>query len=201
MKKGNEGMIPGMWILLFGVCFIFGIGITNLWKGEMIDKSGFLSEYTLLCMSRVKLDYMSYFLYLLQKRAGGAIFLAVLSSTYLGLAGIYFYVGWLGLSSGIFLAGAGIRYGMKGILLFLGGMIPHQLILIPCGVMFLSWCYRMCTTLYYPNRSMEPVWGSKKQFVIRKIIQFQVILGVVIIGCLLECYVNPYIITKLLKIF
>lgn len=201
MKKGNNRTIPGTWILLFFICFAFGVCAANIWKKEMIEESGFLNEYTLLCMSRVKLDYRNYFLYLLRKRAGGAFFLALLSSTYLGLAGIYSYICQIGLASGIFLAGAGIRYGAKGILLFLGGMIPHQLLLIPCGIMFLCWCYRMCTTLYYPGRCTEPLFGSKKQFIIRKVIQFQMILGVVITGCLLECYVNPYIITKLLKFF
>ena len=201
MKKGNKGTIPGTWILLFFICFALGVCAANIWKKEIIEESGFLNEYTLLCMSRVKLDYMNYFLYLLRKRAGGALFLALLSSTYLGLAGIYCYICWIGLASGIFIAGAGIRYGTKGILLFLGGMIPHQLLLIPCGIMFLCWCYRMCTTLYYPGKCTEPLFGSKKQFIIRKVVQFQIILGVVITGCLLECYVNPYIITKLLKFF
>lgn len=201
MKRGREGNIHVTWILLFGICFAFGICITNLWKEEMIEKSGFLGEYTLLCMSHVKIDYMRYLWYLLERRAGGAVFLAVLSTTYLGIAGIYLYIGWLGLASGIFLTGAGIRYGTKGVLLFLGGMIPHQLVLLPCGIMFLCWCYRLCTALYYPERCREPLFGSKKQFIMRKVIQFQVILGVVIAGCLLECYVNPYIITKLLKFF
>ncbi len=201
MKKRKEGNIHGTWILLYGIFFALGICITTLWKDELIEKSGFLGEYTLLCMRQVKMNYTDYFLYLLQKRAGIAIFLAILSSTYLGLAGIYIYIGWLGMATGIFLTGAGIRYGTKGILLFLGGMMPHQIVLIPAGIILICWCYQMCVSLYYPGKASEPVYGSKKQFVIRKIVQFQIILGVVIIGCLLECYVNPFIITKILKIF
>ncbi len=199
MKK--EGNICGIWIILYGICFALGICITNIWKVELIDKSGFLGEYTLLCMDHVEIDYMNYFFYLLQKRAGMTAILAILSSTYLGLACIYLYIGWLGFATGIFLTGAGIRYGTKGILLFLGGMLPHQLILVPCGIIFICWCYRMCTSLYYPKHCFEPIYGSRRQFVMRKLIQFQIILGVVIIGCLLECYVNPYIFTKILKLF
>ncbi len=201
MKRGQESTIYGMWLFVFVICFISGVCLTNLWREEIVDKGGFLGDYMLLCMRQVKVDYTGYLLYLLQKRAGAALILAVLSTTYLGIAGIYLVIGWLGFSSGIFLAGAGIRYGTKGILLFLGGMIPHQLLLLPCGVMFLFWCYRMCTALYYPARCMEPIFGSRKQYILRKALQFQIILGVVIIGCLLECYVNPYIITKLLKFF
>lgn len=201
MKKQRDGTIQTTWIVLFGICFGLGICITNLWKKEIIDQGGFLNEYTLLCIKQVKLDYMGYLIYLLKKRVGEAVFLAILSSTYLGLAGIYIYIGWFGLASGIFLAGAGIHYGTKGILLFLGGMIPHQIVLIPCSIVLVCWCYRMCTALYYPNRCPEPMYGNRKQFAIRKLIQFQVILGVVIIGCFMECYVNPYVVTKLLKIF
>lgn len=201
MKNRQEGTIHGSWILLFGICFVAGICITNLLRGEIIDKAGFLDEYSLLCMSHVEIDYTNYLLYLLQKRIGMTVLLAILSSTYLGIACIYIYIGWLGAAMGIFLSGAGIRYGTKGILLFLGGMIPHQLLLVPCGIIFICWCYRMCAALYYPGRCQETVYGSRKQFIMRKIVQLQIILGVVIIGCLLECYVNPYIYIKILKIF
>lgn len=201
MRKGREGSVHGTWILFYGIFFALGICITNLWKTEIVDKTGFLGEYTLLCMNHVKIDYMDYFMYLLQKRAGMTVVLAILSSTYLGIICIYLYIGWLGLAAGIFLTGAGIRYGTKGILLFLGGMIPHQIILLPCGIIFICWCYRMCTALYYPRHCSEPVYGSKKQFIMRKLIQLPFFIGVVIIGCLLECYVNPYIFTKILKIF
>ena len=201
MRRGQEGNIHGSWILFFVICFVLGICITNLCKGEIVEKQGFLDEYTLLCMSHVEIDYLKYLVYLLQKRVGAILLLAILSSTYLGFACIYTYIGWLGAAAGIFLTGAGIRYGTKGILLFLGGMLPHQLILVPCGIIFICWCYSMCAALYYPGHCSEPIYGSKKQFIIRKIMQFQIFVGVVIIGCLVECYVNPYIYTKILKLF
>lgn len=200
--RGSKGdNMPKWWILLFGGCFLLGIFAANFWKADLIDKSGFLNEYMLLCMQQVPISYGEYFLFLCQRRLGEAVLLAILSSTYLGLFGIYLYISWIGLASGIFMAGAGIRYGTKGILLFLGSLVPHQFLLIPCGIFFVFWCYRMCLILYYPDRCREPYYGNRKQFVVRKFIQFQMILGVVIIGCLLECYVNPYIITKLLKFF
>ena len=201
MRRGQEGNIHGSWILFFVICFVLGICITNLCRGEIVEKQGFLDEYTLLCMSHVKIDYINYLVYLLQKRVGAMILLAILSSTYLGFVCIYAYIGWMGAATGIFLTGAGIRYGTKGILLFFGGMLPHQLVLVPCGIIFICWCYSMCVALYYPGRCAEPIYGSRKQFIIRKIVQFQVFVGVVIIGCLVECYVNPYIYTKILKLF
>lgn len=201
MKKGREAGIFGRWALLYIIAFAAGICITNVWKSEIVDNGGFLGEYTLQCMRQVKINYTGYFWYLLSRRVGVAVFLAVLSSTYLGFAGIYLYIGWLGAAAGIFFAGAGMRYGAKGMLLVFGGMLPHQIILIPWGIFFIYWCYRMCAELYYKNGYCETAQSGRKQFILRKAIQFQIIIGVVIIGCLLECYVNPYIITKLLKFF
>lgn len=201
MKENRGENMPKSWIFLFAGCFLLGILGANFWKTELIDKSDFLGEYMLLCMQQVEINHGEYFWFLCQRRIGEVVFLAVISSTYLGLFGIYLYIGWIGLAAGMFMAGAGIRYGTKGILLFLGSMIPHQLLLIPCGIFFIYWCYRMCMTLYYPDRCRESFYGSKKQFIVRKFIQFQIILGVVIIGCLLECYVNSYVVTKLLKFF
>lgn len=118
MKENNKENIPKLWIFLFAGCFLLGIFGTNFWKTELIDKSGFLGDYMLMCMKQVQINYGEYFWFLCRRRIGEAVFLAVISSTYLGLLGIYLYISWIGFAAGIFMAGAGIRYGTKGILLF-----------------------------------------------------------------------------------
>ncbi len=161
----------------------------------------FLSEYTLVCLGQVEMNYSAFLKYLLQKRVGEFVLLAILSSTYLGIFSICAYAGWVGLSAGMFVTDVVSAYGVKGVVLFLAGLLPHQILLIPCGAIFLCWCYKMCVELYYPAKSGKDFYVNKKQFIVRKFMQFQVIIGVVIIACLVECYVNPYIMRKILKFF
>ena len=42
---------------------------------------------------------------------------------------------------------------------------------------------------------------EKNQMIRRKVVQFLFLLIVVIIGCILESYVNPKLVSNLLKIF
>lgn len=196
--KGNKGI---KWVLLFIASFAAGVFIMNAKKETLLYESGFLGEYTLMCMKYAEPENGGYLWYLLQRRAGLCILLAFISSTYLGMVGICAYIAWYGFAIGTFLTGAMLRYGTKGLLLFFGSIFPQCILLIPVEIFFLGWCYRLCSTLYYPARCSETFYGNKKQFITRKVIQFQMILAVVAVNCLLECYVNPYIITKILKKF
>lgn len=201
MRQLTHSKNSRQWIILFSAAFLLGVFAVNIWYQMIVEKTGLLDEYTLLCMEQIQLDHRAYFWYLLKKRGGAAALAALLSSTYLGLCVLYISVGWLGLASGIVLSTCILRYGAKGILLFIGSLFPHQIILIPCSILLLCWCYAMCTSLYFPNLSEEPFQGKKGQFFFRKLLQFSVMMGVVIIGCLLECYVNPYIMSSVLKLF
>lgn len=199
MKKQYWSSRGLKWGLIFIASFVAGVFVMNAKQEALLYENGFLGEYTLMCMKYAEPENREYLWYLLQRRAGGYILLAFLSTTYLGIAGIATYIVWYGFSLGMFLAGAGLRYGGKGILLFFGSMFPQCVLYMPVGIFFLCWCYNICRTLYYPSRGVEIFCGSRKQFIFRKILQFQIILIVVIIICLLERYINPYIITKILK--
>lgn len=199
MKKQYWSSKGLKWVLIFIASFAAGFFVMNAKQETLLYESEFLGEYTLMCMKYAQPENREYFWYLLQRRAGGCILLAFLSTTYLGIAGIGTYIVWCGFSLGMFLSGAWLRYGGKGILLFFGSMFPHCILLVPVEIFFLCWCYNICRTLYYPSRCGETFCGNKKQFIFRKILQFLIILIVVIIICLLERYINPYIITKILK--
>ena len=90
---------------------------------------------------------------------------------------------WYGISSGLFLAIVLMRYGVKGLLLLVAGMFPHYLIYVPALIL-----------VFHLSREKRTV--SSKY-----ILQLLVISSVVIIGCILECYVNPEIVEKILKKF
>lgn len=143
----------------------------------------------------------AFLLYVLKKRFRTIILLCVLATTYAGVLAISLFSIWLGMTAGFFLSAAAIRYGMKGILLILAGILPQYFVLVPAVIMLMNWCYQLCTWLYFPYRCCENTCRIKQQYYIKKILQILIIFGVVIIGSLLESYVNPIILCNFLNFF
>ncbi|MGN1148341.1 MAG: stage II sporulation protein M [Lachnospiraceae bacterium] len=191
---------------LVAVGFIIGLFLMNMGKKALLGDTGILNEYMLYEMKYSDVDSNAFFGYVLQKRLGAALLLAVLSTTWLGLAATWTCAAWMGVSFGMLVMAAMLRYGAKGILLILVGVFPQVLVYFPASLLLLQWSYEFCTAMYFPNRASKGAFtGGEtvgKSFLIRKkILQFLLLLGVVIIGCALESYVNPKLVLNLLKIF
>ncbi len=121
--------------------------------------------------------------FVIQMRLAIIFGLFILSTTTLGSLFVYVHVLWYGISSGMLLAVALMRYGIKGILLLIAGIFPHYLIYVPALILVFH-------------------LSKEKRIVNSKFMaQLLVISLVVIIGCILECYVNPEIVSKILKNF
>lgn len=190
---------------LMGAGFLLGILIMNVGKEALLKNTGLLSENTLYAIKYSTVDGNAFFLYVLQKRAGAALVLAVLSTTWLGLAASFAGAVWLGASFGMLFMAAVLRYGLKGILLILVGIFPQVFFYLPTAFYLLQWSHEFCTVMYFPHRVPKGAFGGesmeKKAMMRKKGLQFLAAFGVVIIGCLLESYVNPKLVLNLLKIF
>jgi len=153
-------------------------------KGELLIQTSFLSEASLNTIKEeLTRGNKKLFLYILKERAAIILALFVLSTTYLGGMFVYLNVIWYGAVSGLLLTIALLRYGMKGILLIAGGALPHYLIYVPAVILALR--------LSREKRTVNSKFC----------IQLFVLLAVIVAGCLLECYVNPFFVVKILKNF
>ena len=132
---------------------------------------------------------------------GTGIILILLSSTGIGLISVYACVVWQGMLAGMTITAATIRFGIKGLLLILGSVFPHQLLLIPAQVMLLGWCYENSRKGQMKGNMVTPYYRSKKQQFLHQGIILLWIWIVILIGCFLESYVNPILISDLVKIF
>lgn len=195
-----------LFVGLVAAGFMLGLLLMNIGKKALLENTGLLSEYTLYEMKYSEIDSNAFFLYVIQKRAGAALALAVLSTTWLGLAATWTCAVWLGISFGMLLMASLIRYGLKGILLILVGVFPQILVYFPVAMLLLQWSYEFCTVMYFPSRAPRSAFGGsepveKSVLIRKKAAHFLLLLGVVIIGCVLESYVNPKLVLNLLKIF
>lgn len=188
--------------VVVAVGFAVGLVLMNLGKKALLYNTGLLSEYTLYDLKYSGVDSHAFFLYLLQKRIGIALVLAVLSTTWLGLAAAWTGAAWLGVSFGMLMMASILRYGLKGILLIFAGVFPQILVYFPAALLLLQWIQEFCMAIYYPERLKEfQEVKDRSQLLRKKALRLPLLLAALLFGCLLEGYVNPKIVSGLLKIF
>lgn len=167
-----------VWMMTFLIGFLLGIGLVCLLAQELFLPSGFLDRAFLSRMKCLEMNRNGLFLFSLQQRMAVAAFLVLLSVTGVVGMGTAFLLVWSGVSAGAVMTIFSLRYGWKGLALFLGSILPQAFLLIPGYLLLLDWCF-----------------GRQER---RRLL---VPLLVVIMGCFLESYVNPYVLKVVLKLF
>lgn len=191
------------WLFLFGGGFLLGILLFGGFKELLMHDNGILGPTFLAGLQNPDIEPKSFFAYILRHRMKEYIMLGILSTTFLGMLSIYLFIVGQGMIGGMVLATVFVRYGLKGIILLMAGMFPHQLLFIPATVMMLIWSYQNCSGSFYPypTKYMAIGYHNKKQLFVRQGVLLMWIICVVLIGCILECYVNPILLTDVAKIF
>lgn len=201
MFRQEKNGIYRLWFTIFFISFLAGVLFMNLCSESFLNEEGIFNPVAMSRMKYMEVDHNSFFRYVLPMRIKPFLLLGLISTTCIGILAGYFCIVWQGLMTGMIITAALIRFGMKGLLLILAGVFPQQLLLIPAGIMMLSWCYQNCCFLYFPHKCMWPGYKSRQKQYLRQAGVLLWIFGVVIIGCILECYVNPILISDLIKIF
>lgn len=184
--------------------FILGFLLVHIGKKVLLDDTGLLSEYALYEMKYTRISSSAFFWYVLRKRLAVVLVLALFSTTWLGLIAGYTYAAWVGISVGMLITAAVIRYGLKGILLIVAGVFPQGILYLPAGFLLLTWCHELCVWMHFPQKSTAALHVTntgKDNIMRRKVLQFLSLVVVVITACYLESYVNPKLVIGLLQFF
>lgn len=201
MQRSAKNSIYIRWFYLFLGSFLLGVIIMNLGTKFFLSETGIFNTASMTRLKYIEINHMSFLKYVLKHRMGAGILLILLSSTGIGLISVYACVVWQGMLAGMTITAATIRFGIKGLLLILGSIFPHQLLLIPAQVMLLGWCYENCRIGQMQGNLAAPYYKNKKQQFLHQGIILLWIWIVILIGCFLESYVNPILISDLVKIF
>ncbi len=199
MTHSNSRHISWLYLYLGG--FILGIIVTNICRNYFLGDMDLLNAASLSRMKYLEIDKNAFFVYAIRERMGTTLILCLVATTYIGILLVSMYAVWLGVMSGVFLSIAAIRYGIKGILLVLAGILPQYILFVPACIMLMNWCYQICAGMYFPHKVFESGYGNHKQYYLKKLMQLFIILGVVMAGSMVESYVNPILLTSFLKIF
>lgn len=139
--------------------------------------------------------------YILRHRLSTGCLLCLVSMTLIGMPFLCAYICYMGLAAGCLLSVAVIRYGIRGLLFMAGVLFPQALLLVPAYILLFFWAADVNRTLYARGTQLEGYERYSSRFYVKKGMQIIGIMIVVIMGCLLESYVNPSILHFVLKIF
>ena len=192
IRKTRESLVA-----LFGAGFVVGIILLNLGKKSMMSEGGFLSEEMLYHMKYMTVNNNAFLWYVLAGRLKNVLFMAIMATTYLGLVFVYGATAWYGMTAGMFVSLAILRYGLKGILLVLAGVFPQYLLYIPAYYLLFLWCRKICRGIYFEKNLVL----EDRQALLMIFLKLAGIIGAIVVGVLLESYVNPIVFSALLKIF
>ena len=173
------------WIpILFG--FLFGMGIFLLFEDKLLKDELIFGRRLFESGRYVEYVKSSYLLYLIKIRGMQTAIVALFMGLHKRKQGLSLWGLMTGFGFGIGGFAMFRRLGMSGIVGYFMMIMPHYL----C---YLSG-YGICWDIDYTGQEKSGLEGD----IIRKIMAG---LGVVIIGILLECYVNPFFIKLFINLF
>lgn len=186
---------------LFMIGFFMGILIVNLGHGTWISNGGLLGTEMMSRLKNSRPAGESLVGYILKHRLAAVCALGLVSTTIVGMPVLCAYICYTGLAAGCLLSVAVVRYGIRGLLFMAGVLFPQAVFLIPAYICLFLWAADVNQTLYAPRTQLEGYERFSHHFYLKKGTQMVGIAAVVIIGCLLESYVNPGVLHFVLKIF
>lgn len=188
-KGYNSAIVRGIPFFigfLAGVFFLLLMG-KRLLTGHGILGYGSLAELKYLTVNREKL-----FLYVMEIRWKTVILMIFLSVTVLGRLFCIACTAWYGFAFGSMLMAGCMAYRLKGMWFVLACQFPQILCYIPAYILLCKISRQLYECRYLHRIDLS----------VKEIASHMLMIGTMVFaGCLLESYVNPLIVMKLLKIF
>ena len=177
--------------------FVAGIFMANIMGREAVSNAGILNDYFVEKFQYTEINGENLFFYIFGERVPLLLLLLLLAFTAFGIIGGILMIGWQGFSIGFMLSSAIAKYGMKGILLVLGGLFPQYLFYLP---VYLLYCY---LTVYLRQRMYMEGRGpilDRGYICAAGLLAGAGLLILFAAGIFLESYINPVILKQILKI-
>lgn len=173
----------------------------NLGSAGSLNEEEIFSTAVMNRIQHLEVNSGNFLKYEFPRRIKLFLVLMLVSTTYFGILAAYLCIIWHGILAGMMITAAIIRFGLKGILLIMAGIFPQHLLFVPAIIMMLCWCFQTCSFLYFPEKSIWPLYQNKRRQYVHQAGMLLWIICIVIIGCILECYVNPILLSDIAQIF
>lgn len=184
--KNKFGFLKLTIVELVGA-FLIGILIACLTRTAYSANSAYIEA--LLYLDVGQLDKTQLLIFIMQYRVKEYLFIWLFSITVLAVPYNTIFVLYKGFTAGFVIGALSFLYGYKGMLYGLGLGMPHYVIYIIVLVQTVLVSYQL------HERSSNGIYSKKSKLVIQKLPAFFLLLSSTVIGCFIETFINPLLVT------
>lgn len=193
-KVGNDFLQPKLVILLvFGIAFVIGMLFAFFLGKNNVETEAEWLDSIMLYLRYGTIYYNEFSLYVLQKRINTAFVLLLVCMTGYSVHILLAGIGVFGLICGYMITRYIIIKGIMGSVFFAISLFPHYICYLYGYFMLLEFMRKKNNK----NTCVNQCSQFGKAFEWKNMLP----IAVVIIGLLMECYVNPFFVKIFLKIF
>ena len=170
------------------ISFLFGTGLISLWQENLFFQKNILNVDFFREISNVYIDKRALFFLCLKERLGAFFIMLLMSSTIWNIAFVFSYFMLHGFAIGCVVEILIIRYGWKGVTIYLSAVLP-QCILYAIGYLILGcWCM---------NREKTE---TKEKLVERKLVSIFIAFVINLLGIYIESVFSLKIFSMILNV-
>lgn len=181
MHFSREISVKNLLIIIFFCFFLCGIITANLVDANATNDNGTLTRYYLKQLEYSKWNSSELFVHVAGFRCVLFVSLLLLGLLCKGYLIHDLFVAWNGFSYGYFCVSVICGFGLYGLLFCIASVFPQFVVYVP-----LYWYLIQLTTIR--RKEIKPSWFGKLFFLVL----------LLILGILLESYINPTILKKIL---
>ena len=170
-------------LLFFMAGFLIGLLFIYIGRDVLVKDTVFLNEETLQKLRIMNTGGSRLFGYCIRARGSPAAVLIVAALCGFGSPAVCLYLIWCGFGAGTVLSVFCIRFGIRGPVLFLAGIVPQIFLLLPAYLVLFRWCVER-------NRGKSTLAAACKL-----LLPLSLIWG----GCFLEGMINPWILELIMR--
>ena len=170
------------------ISFLFGTGMISLWQENLFFQKNILNADFFREISNMYIDKRALFFLCLKERLGAFFIMLLMSSTIWNIAFVFSYFMLHGFAIGCVVEILIIRYGWKGVTIYLSAVLP-QCILYAIGYLILGcWCM---------NREKTE---TKEKLVERKLVSIFIAFVINLLGIYIESVFSLKIFSMILNV-
>ncbi len=184
-KMEQTGFVKGVLLVLF-LGFLIGIGIFFGFRELLAEHIAVFYDTLISNLTEYELEQEILFKKIITKNVQSFFLMALFGISILGIPYIICFLISKGILGGFLLGSMLLRFGGKGILAGILYGFPQMIFYAPV-------MYAMMHKSYYMG-----VNGLKKKLLWEQVPSVFILLGILLVGCFLEAYVNSWILKKVL---
>lgn len=181
------------WILIvFVIGLVAGSLYANLMDNAKLKEIQNINNFFYEKYEAIKIDYIALLGTVLFSRVKMVVLIWVLGLTFLTMPVVYGITAYYGFSLGFILSISTMSFGMLGIVIGLSFLLPQYFIYTPAIVFLMNHSVGVSNKLYFvkqKGRNLDK--PAKKQMLLEYVLIFFIVLFLIVLGSLLETFVNP----------